>query len=323
MEHNNTWIITGGAGYIGSHIAHELLSNNVNVAIYDSMYRGKKSRVEYLSHKFKKAIPFVEGDIRNLELFSKTLENNSPIGVIHAAGLKSVSESFTKPDEYHSVNTLATRNIVNLLIERKIERLIFSSSAAVYGSTNNLQNVSEKQIVSPISPYGSSKLEAEKEVRRFNQISGHVGISLRFFNVVGAESKALMDESKENLVPIFMNQIRSNTIPTIFGTDFDTADGTCVRDYIDVRDVSKIHLLIANYQGYLPDLMNVGTGIGTSVKEVMNIVGLAVGKTNLDFKIGQRRTGDSGALCADITWLKNWLKFEPNYSLQSSIKELT
>jgi UDP-glucose 4-epimerase len=317
-----TWLITGGAGYIGSHIANLFLDNNKEVVIYDSLYQGLESRIEYLRKKHGKDIPLIVADIRDTAKFEEVLATHKPHGVIHTAALKAVGESMEKPDEYFEVNHGATTTMLELLIKHEIHNFIFSSTAAVYGSPDHSNPIKEDDPKNPISPYGASKLAAEDEVNDYLALPGNHGTSLRFFNVVGTAAPELIDNSVENLVPIVINKLKAGEAPVIYGTDYPTPDGTCIRDYVDVRDVANAHLLSANAEKELPQVMNVGTGRGASVREVIELVGASFGQENSQVIESERRTGDSGFLCAEVTLINRTLGFRPGYGLVDSAGSL-
>jgi UDP-glucose 4-epimerase len=174
----------------------------------------------------------------------------------------------------------------------------------------------------PISPYGDSKYQAESRVTDFINTPGNHGTSLRFFNVVGAASQELLDNSVENLVPIVLGKLNKGEAPTIFGTDYPTPDGTCIRDYVDVRDIARAHLAAANATTKLPPAMNIGTGRGASVREIIKLVLEATNKTDTQVIETDRRAGDPAFLCADIKLAKSAMGFTSQYSLEESIKSL-
>ncbi len=322
MSAAQKWLITGGAGYIGAHVADAFLTDGKDVVIYDSLNCGLESRIEYLRKKHCKEIPVIIADIRDIIKFEETLSQYAPHGVIHTAALKAVSESMEKPEEYFEVNYSATCKMLESLSKYKIRNLIFSSTAAVYGSPGHSNPIKEDDPKNPISPYGASKLAAEEEVNKYLALPGNRGTSLRFFNVVGAADPKLMDNSVENLVPIVMNKLKAGESPVIFGTDYPTPDGTCIRDYVDVRDVAAAHLLSANAQKELPLVMNVGTGKGASVREVIELVRTSLGQKNLQMVAAERRAGDSGFLCAEITLIERVLGFRASFDLANSIQGL-
>ena len=322
MSTPQKWLITGGAGYIGAHVADAFLADGKDVVIYDSLYRGLESRIEYLRKKHGKEIPLIVADIRDTVKFEEVLAEYAPHGVIHTAALKAVGESMEKPDEYFEVNYGATATILELLIKYNIHNFIFSSTAAVYGSPDHSNPIKEDDPKNPISPYGASKLAAEEKVNEFLTIPGNHGTSLRFFNVVGTAAPELIDNSVENLVPIVINKLNAGEAPVIYGTDYPTPDGTCIRDYVDVRDVAQAHLLSTNTETVLPCLMNVGTGKGASVREVVKLICQALGLTQIEAIQSERRNGDPAVLWAKTSAMNFTLKFEPKHSLMSSINSL-
>ena len=322
MSTRQKWLITGGAGYIGAHIVDAFLADGKDVLVYDSLYRGLESRIQYLREKHGHEIPLIVADIRDTVMFEEVLASYAPCGVIHTAGLKAVGESFEKPDEYFEVNFDATNKILKSLTKFKVNRFIFSSTAAVYGSPNRSNLIKEDDLKNPISPYGASKLAAEEEVSRYLEIRGNQGTSLRFFNVVGSGATQLMDNSVDNLVPIVINKFKSGEAPGIYGTDYPTNDGTCVRDYVDVRDVAKVHLLSANIEKELPLVMNVGTGQGASVREVIGLIAATFGLENFEIVENARREGDPGFLCADVTLIHNTFGLRESFNLADSIRSL-
>jgi len=314
-----TWLITGGAGYIGSHIANEFLSNEKQVVIYDSLSNGLPSRVEYLRTTSQKNVPLIIGDIRDLVLLEEVLRRYKPFGIIHTAALKSVAESILKPNEYLEVNYSATTNLLELTNRLKIQNFIFSSTAAVYGSPKTSTPMKENDETKPVTAYGESKLLGEREVTKFLQASENNGSSLRFFNVIGSAAPELADNSKDNLLPRIMNSIREGTPPIIFGTDYPTPDGTCIRDYIDVRDVAKAHLVIADWPSKLPDVINLGTGRGTSVRELITKTLSISGNQKVISVEAKARAGDSAMLCADVSLFTQVTGFVTKHTLESSI----
>jgi UDP-glucose 4-epimerase len=322
MTSPRKWIITGGAGYIGTHIADEFLANGLEVILYDNFSHGLDSRIDFLKVKYKRDIPMIVGDIRDSGTFENVLHDYQPFGVIHSAALKSVSKSIEAPDEYFEINHLATKNLLRSLSESGVNKIIFSSTAAVYGSPTQTNPIDETYTAKPISPYGESKLAAEAEVNKFISLPGNYGTSLRFFNVVGSAAPELTDNSTENLVPIVFNKLRSGQKPVIYGTDYATPDGTCVRDYVDVRDVAIAHLRAANSLNNLPLALNVGTGHGVSVREAIKLIGETLGESNLEVLEAERRSGDAATLTAQVNLIRNTLGFEARYSFQESLNSL-
>jgi UDP-glucose 4-epimerase len=317
-----TWLLTGGAGYIGSHVADAFLASGKDVVIYDSLYQGLESRIEYLRKKYNKEIPLIVADIRDTAKFEEVLTTYKPYGIVHTAALKAVGESMEKPDEYFEVNFHATTKMLELISQHGIKNFIFSSTAAVYGAPDHSNPIKEDDEKNPISPYGASKLAAEGEVNKFLAIPGNHGTSLRFFNVVGTAAPELLDNSVENLVPIVINKLKAGQPPVIYGTDYPTPDGTCIRDYVDVRDIAGAHLTAADSTARLPLAMNVGTGRGGSVREVIKLVCEAAGRDDVVASEQDRRAGDPAFLCADVTLIKHAIGFSSKFSLEASTESL-
>lgn len=316
------WLITGGAGYIGSHIADEFLNEGKSVVIYDSLYSGLESRIEYLRTKHKANIPLVKADIRDFDQLENVFMLNSFEGIVHCAALKSVDESIENPKEYTQVNYGATVALLEFAKFYEVKKFIFSSSAAVYGNPNSMHPCPESASKIPISPYGDTKLQAEEAVSEYLAIKGNLGTSLRFFNVIGTAAAELRDNSKKNLVPILIDRLYERLEISVFGTDYDTPDGTCVRDYVDVRDVSRAHLAVAKSIGELPKAMNVGTGFGSSVRNIIDSIEKISNKRFEEVINCHRREGDPAFLCADINLSNHAMGFESIYTLNQSLQSL-
>jgi UDP-glucose 4-epimerase len=318
-----TWLITGGAGYIGSHIVDEFIKHGKKVVVYDSLVKGLESRIEYLRLKHIADIPLIIADIRDGPSFEKTIKEYKVYGIIHTAALKAVGESIQKPDEYFEVNLKATIDLLRIVSKNSIRNFIFSSTAAVYGKPASGDPCIESGPKSPISPYGDSKLQAEAYVENFLKTPGNLGTSLRFFNVVGtAAFPELLDNSTENLVPIVINKILAGQPPEIFGTTYATPDGTCVRDYVDVRDVARAHLVAANARAMLPPAINIGTGKCTSVRDVIQLVLSSRKVSNTQIVELECREGDPAFLCANVDLAHSTLGFKSRFTLEESIRSL-
>jgi len=323
MIQGQTWLITGGAGYIGSHIANEFIHAGKSVIIYDSLYQGLKSRIKFLEDKYQVKIPLVQEDILDYTKLDETIKKYNINGIVHTAALKAVGESIEKSDLYFKVNLTATVELLKIAEQNNVKNFIFSSTAAVYGSPNSLEPCKEDSPLQPISPYGASKLEAETHVKKFLNKTGNRGTSLRFFNVIGsAASPQLLDNSVENLIPIVINKMKAGQSPVIFGTDYPTSDGTCIRDYVDVRDVARAHLVAADSRDLLPATINVGTGRGVSVRQIIDQVLAGLNESKTSVIQTNRRAGDPAFLCADVSLAKSALRFESRYSLEESIASI-
>ena len=316
------WLITGGAGYIGTHIADLFIASGKDVVLLDSLYQGLESRVQYLRDKHKQEIPLEVIDVRDYAAIDALLAAQNFTGIVHTAALKAVGESMEKPDEYLEVNYTATVELLAAAKRHGRTRFIFSSTAAVYGSPDSMDPCREDGPTAPISPYGSSKLLAESKVEEFISIPGNHGSSLRFFNVVGSANKALLDNSVENLVPIVINRVKSGQAPVIYGNDYPTPDGTCIRDYVDVRDIAAAHLVAADATQTLPPAMNIGTGNGASVREIVKFVLDAMGRSDVTPIDSDRRAGDPAFLCADVSLAQSAMGYTSRYSLKESVESL-
>lgn len=321
-NHLENWMITGGAGYIGSHIAELFLSEKKRVVIYDSFTQGLRSRIEYLERKYSCSIPVVEGDIRDFARLELVLRDLDVTGIIHTAALKSVTESFEEPDNYMEINFNATSEILSIARKLNIKKFIFSSTAAVYGDPGTLIACQEDDKPKPISPYGYSKLLAENCVTSFLSIKGNSGCSLRFFNVVGTSSPHLQDNSNDNLLPIVLKKLSEGNPPIIYGNDYPTRDGTCVRDYVDVRDIARAHLAISKSRTKIPPILNIGTGKGISVQEIIDLVLKIKTRNDIQPLKSSRREGDPVFLCADAKLAYTSIGFQTEYTLSESIENL-
>jgi UDP-glucose 4-epimerase len=319
---NETWLITGGAGYIGTHIADEFIRAGKSVILYDSLYQGLEPRIPFLRAHHNTEIPFIKADIRDYNEIEGAIRKYKVDGIVHTAALKAVGESMEKSDEYFQVNLEATNELIEIAKRNNVKKFIFSSTAAVYGSPDTTEPCAEDGPKAPISPYGDSKFQAEAKVTAFINTPGNFGTSLRFFNVVGTAAHELLDNSVENLVPIVLGKLNQGQAPEIFGTDYPTADGTCVRDYVDVRDIARAHLAAADATSALPPAMNIGTGRGASVREVIDLVLQATNKSDTEVIHSPRRAGDPAFLCADVSLAKSAMGFTSKYSLEESIRSL-
>lgn len=302
------WLITGGAGYIGSHVTQAIVDSGDSAVVFDSLISGTADRVNEFA-------PVEIGDIHDLDKVKTILIKYKIDGIIHLAAKKSVEESMRIPKEYEYVNYLGTQNLLNAAKDCGVGAFLFSSSAAVYGNPNSMF-VDEQSPTLPISPYGKTKLSAEKAVEAFVEGGILRASSLRYFNVAGAGSKKMSDTSKSNLIPIVLDAIARNQQPQIFGNEYPTKDGTCIRDYVHVQDVANAHVVIgkALFTHELPRCFNIGTGIGYSVQEVMEAL-IRESNSNLQPAIVGARTGDPASLVANVSLVKKALNFTAKRNL--------
>jgi UDP-glucose 4-epimerase len=285
-----TWLLTGGAGYIGAHIARSLLSLNVRVVILDDMTDGIRENIPA-------SAPLVEANILDTATVEAALREHHVQGVIHLAAKKAVGESVERPLHYYEQNVLGTHSLLSAMERAGVRNVMFSSSAAVYGETG-LEVVNEESPTVPTSPYGETKLISEWMIKDQAKATGLSYVSLRYFNVAGAGSALLGDRGVFNLIPIVLRALTRGERPKVFGADYPTRDGSCIRDYIHVADLADahaaavVHLNTRHTSG--PQTMrsyNVGTGTGTTVLEVMDAVRLVTG-IDFDPEVVGRRAGD-------------------------------
>jgi UDP-glucose 4-epimerase len=282
-------LLTGGAGYIGSHIARLLKDTTNNVIITDYKLDG----IDLANNYDELRLLFV---------------NNNIDVVIHTAAKKAVSESVEQPEYYYEQNIQGTNNLLKAMKENSVKRIVFSSSAAVYGIQGS-EPIKEDDPCNPINPYGQSKLINEWMLYNASFAWGLQAISLRFFNVAGAGWNDLKDPGKANLIPIAESNITNGIVTEVYGIDYDTPDGSCIRDYVHVLDVAEAHLAALDGFRNGHQVFNVGTGQGYSVLEILNSLGA-------DHIISSRRARDPGQLVANVSKIKDVLGWEAKYGLK-------
>lgn len=322
MRNSRPWLITGGAGYLGSHVADKFLEAGREIVLFDSLVNGRAARLTYLENKHSRKIQTIVGDLRDLSLTEKIFAENRFEGVIHAAALKSIQQSIDFPTEYMTVNYSATLNLLEFSAKYDVERFIFISTAAVYGDPETNYSISEAVEANPKSPYGRSKLLSESAVSDFISQEGKSGTSLRLFNLVGTDHQELADLGSGNLIPKLLSNIEAGESIKLFGYDYPTPDKTCIRDYIDVRDVTSVIFELANHQGNLPEIMNVGSGSGLSVLEVIEIIKQLMENTTIEVEACERRQGDAGTIYSNIQLLEETIDFKQRYSIRESIQSV-
>jgi UDP-glucose 4-epimerase len=315
-------LITGGTGYIGSHTAVELMNANHSIVIVDNLCNSSIKVLERLEKLAGKNFTFVKSDIRNGEVLDQIFKEHNIDTVVHFAGLKAVGESVKQPLRYFENNVGGTLALIQAMDRASIHRLIFSSSATVYGDPTQVP-ITESSQLQPTNPYGRSKLMCE-DILRDLQASDprwHVAI-LRYFNPVGAHVSGIIGENPSappnNLLPI-INQVaigKRNSL-SIFGNDFPTSDGTGVRDYIHVCDLAKGHLAALNYLwNYKTSItVNLGTGHGISVKELIDEFSKVTG-INIPYQFTARRPGDVATSYADISFAQHVLAWKAELSVE-------
>jgi UDP-glucose 4-epimerase len=304
-------LVTGGAGYIGAHVAAELLKSGYSIRIYDDFSNGLHRRVD---GKFR---DIVDGDMLDRAKLLAALDGID--AVIHLAAKKAVEESVKDPLKYYENNVGGTLNLLGAMAAKGVKQLVYSSSAAVY-SPNDKEAVVEDDPTAPLSPYGASKLLAEQLISSVGLAEQISNISLRYFNVVGSNIAEFGDNSKDNLVPKVFLALKNGRRPQIYGSDYPTPDGTCIRDYIHVQDLALAHLAALKKveSGYISQVYNVGSGKGYSVKEMMDQISKSLGR-DINPEVSQARAGDSPKLIASIDKIKEQLGWSPKASLEEMI----
>lgn len=302
-------LVTGGAGYIGSFMVQRLLQDGAEVAILDSLERGDAKRIPEKATFFNVSLR----DRQALqEVFLKPYD-----AVIHFAAYISVKESTDHPELYLANNVEASKNLFDVMVDSGVKRVVFSSSAAVYGNPHHVP-IPEDHTKKPESPYGETKLQVEQMLQEYHEKKGMSSVSLRYFNASGASLDGIMGEAhnpETHIIPCAIQAVRSDSEFTLYGTDYDTPDGTCIRDYIHVLDLAEAHVLAL--EKLLKDAgafaYNVGTGRGYSNQDIITTVEDVSEKKMKVHHVG-RRAGDPARLIADPTKIQEELGFSPQFS---------
>ena len=320
-------LVTGGTGYIGSHTCVELLNNGYDVTIIDNFSNSKREVIEKIKKITGKDFKFYEGDVTDKKLLSKIFSENKIDAVIHFAGFKAVGESVLKPLMYYHNNLESTINLLEVMSEYGVKKIAFSSSATVYGKPEKLP-IKEDFPLSTTNPYGTTKLMIEMILNDLYKSDNEWSIAiLRYFNPIGAHESGLIGENPNdtpnNLMPYIVKvATRELDHLNIFGNDYDTPDGTGVRDYIHVVDLAKGHIKaiekVLKEQGC--DTYNLGTGIGYSVLDIVNTFERVNG-VKIPYEITKRRPGDIDACYADPTKAYNLLGFKATKNLDDMCRD--
>ncbi|NAZ86418.1 UDP-glucose 4-epimerase GalE [Kineococcus indalonis] len=279
------WLITGGAGYVGAHVVRAVLASGREAVVVDDLSTGARDRVPA-------GVAFLDGSVTDASFLTGVLQAVRPDGVVHLAAKKSPTESVSDPLRYARENVGGVTALATAALAAGVERIVFSSSCSVYG-TPDVELVREDAPLLPQSPYGDSKLYGERLLAAAARAHGTGLVSLRYFNVAGTAEPALADTGAHNLVPLALRALRSGTSPVVFGDDYPTPDGTCVRDYVHVEDLAEAHVRAA--AALELDLStatyNVGRGEGSSVLEVLDALRRASGR-DVAHEVRERRPGD-------------------------------
>ena len=313
-------LVTGGAGYIGSHLVMALLEKGEDVIVFDSLELGHAETIETL--KKYGNLKFVKGNLKNLDEIRGAFLVNKIDSVVHFAAYSQVAESVKNPQKYYYNNVYGTLNLLNAMLEFGVKKIVFSSTAATYGEPVYTP-IDEKHPQHPINPYGNSKLMVEKIMDDYDKAYGFKSVRLRYFNVAGADSKARIGEWHEPETHLIPNVLKAkeDKVFKMFGTDYDTIDGTCVRDYINVEDLAQAHIKALDYlnNGGETNFFNLGTTEGNSVKEVFTACEEVKG-ASIPLEICPRRGGDPAILVADNKKAKEVLGWVPQHDLTDCIK---
>lgn len=311
-------LVLGGAGYIGSHTALELIKKGHEVIVVDNLVTG-----------YEKAIPdkavFYQGDIRNFDFLDNLFKKERIDAVIHFAAYSLVGESVTNPLKYYDNNLYGTKVLLEAMIKNNVNKIVFSSTAATYGEPENIP-ILESDRTCPTNPYGETKLAMEKMFHWASKAHGLSYVSLRYFNACGADATGQIGEAhnpESHLIPLVLqvpNGKRESV--SIYGTDYDTPDGTCIRDYIHVTDLAEAHILAVEYlaKGGESNIFNLGNGVGYSVREVIETARRVTGHPIPATEV-PRRAGDPARLVASGEKAKNILGWEPKIKQLDEIVE--
>ena len=308
-----SWLVTGGAGYIGSHVADAMLRAGFDVVTVDDLSTGKESFVP-------PGATFVEGTVDDPTVMAGIFTDHTIDGVIHLAGYKFAGLSVENPLQAYRRNTLATVVLLEAMVAHGTPPMIFSSSCSVYGDTGSAR-VDEGFPLTPASPYGRSKLASELIIRNVGHSHGLVHTSLRYFNVIGTRLNTVWDLSNQNIVPSVHDALLAGQTPRINGVDYDTPDGTCVRDYVDVGELADAHVAAAKraIDGLaLQPAYNLGSEQGASVKDVIE-TSLAIAGIDSEPELGPRRPGDPASIIATSGLAAKELGWSPTLTLQDMI----
>jgi UDP-glucose 4-epimerase len=307
-----TWLLTGGAGYIGAHVIRSLQASGRNVVVLDDLSTG-------VQFKVPDDVPFIRASVHDVGPVTNALMEHKVTGVVHLAAKKAVGESMESPIFYYHQNVSGLVNLLQAMHYASVQHIVYSSSAAVYGDVAG-EWITEDSPTQPTSPYGETKLIGEWLVRDDSRIRGRSWIALRYFNVAGAAADHLGDTSVNNLIPMVFRALEERGAPQVFGTDYPTPDGSCIRDYIHVQDLADAHAAAADAceMGGAADILNVGTGQGTSVWEVMRTVSEVLDR-DIGAVAAPRRPGDPARIVASPDLIKRKLDWQASRDLRDMV----
>ena len=310
-----TWLITGGAGYIGGHVVQQLIEAGEQVAVLDDFSTGDRTRLP-------DGVALVEGSTLDRAVLDAAVREHDVTGILHFAAKKQVGESVEKPFLYYRENVTGLQTVLEAAAAGGVENFLFSSSAAVYRMPD-VHLVTEDTPCAPMSPYGETKLAGEWLVSAVGKAYGMSTVSLRYFNVAGAASPELSDAGVYNLIPMVFERLTAGRAPLIFGADYPTADGTCVRDFIHVSDIASAHVaaahrMAAGAAGDTSLVLNIGRGEGVSVKEMLDVIGRVTGY-DATGEISPRRAGDPARVVASADLIHKELDWSARFGVEEMV----
>ncbi|MEV3991211.1 UDP-glucose 4-epimerase GalE [Streptomyces sp. NPDC049837] len=310
-----TWLITGGAGFIGSHVVKAMAEGGERIVVLDDLSTGRAERLP-------EGVPLEVGTVLDRAVVDRVLREHAVTGIVHIAGKKQVAESVAKPLYYYHENVEGLRTLLEGAVEAGVTRFLFSSSAAVYGMPD-VDLVTEDTPCAPINPYGETKLAGEWLVTAAGRTYGMATASLRYFNVAGAATPELGDDGVFNLVPMVFERLTAGEQPRVFGDDYPTPDGTCIRDYIHVEDIASAHVAAARRLAADPEaslIMNIGRGEGVSVTEMVGIIQDVTGRTDIKPLVTERRPGDPARVVASAGRIREELGWSARYGVREMVE---
>jgi UDP-glucose 4-epimerase len=306
------WLVTGGAGYIGAHVVHALHAQGETAVVLDDLSTGERRRVP------DDAV-FIDGDVADQDVVRRALREHTVAGIIHIAAKKQAGQSVEQPLLYYRENVAGTVALLEAAVAEGVGSFVFSSSAATYGMPD-VDVADEETPARPLSPYGESKLVGEWMARSVASATDMRAVSLRYFNVAGAVSPELGDPGVFNLIPMVFRELADGARPKVFGNDYPTPDGTCIRDYVHVADIAAAHLAAARAldAGAQPATYNIGRGEGSSVLDVIDVIGKVTG-LDVTPEFVERRPGDPARIVASVDRIRAGLGFTATRDLEDMV----
>ena len=312
-----TWMLTGGAGYIGSHVLRAMHEAGKEVVVLDDLSTGDPARIP--------RVTLIEGSVLDQALLTRTIRDEAIGGIVHIAAKKQVEESVRRPLFYYRENVEGLRSLLEAATDGGVQALAFSSSAAVYGAPD-VDLVTEQTPTEPVNPYGTTKLIGERMIQDVAAATGLRYANLRYFNVAGTATPELTDRGAANLVPMVFQQLAAGRPPRVFGDDYDTPDGTCVRDFVHVADIASAHVAAARglASGRVSALTaNIGRGDGVSVREMVRLIRAATGTADADWAQPQvlpRRAGDPPRVVASADAIREALGWQARWGVEEMVR---